>query len=273
VSRRRPEEAAVPTANSAVQAQPIINNNHARRGRFALHAFGVLLGLALLIPAATIASPSVEASASPACNGWNSTSQPPDRIRVFRVRTGRIDSVAFRQYVTTVLGKEWPAYLPVPVVQAGAVAVKQYAWFHALTPRRTKDGRCYDVKDSTGDQLYKPGKARIRSDHHRAVDVTWGVRLEKNGRLFMTGYRRGNKGACGSDATGWKLFARSATRCADNGKGYLEILRIYYGPGLNIKSAGGSAGTVVNSASSASAVAPTTAPTTSIDVTFAGFGG
>ena len=50
----------------------------------------------------------------------------------------------------------------------------------------------------------------------------------------MTGYRRGNKGACGSDATGWKLFARSATRCANQGEDYREILRIYYGPGLTI---------------------------------------
>ena len=93
------------------------------------------------------------------------------------------------------MGKEWPSYLPQPVVEAGAVAVKQYAWFHAMSPRRTNDGRCFDVRDSTGDQLYKPGKARIRSDHYRAADTTWGVHLIKDGRLFMTGYRRGDKGA------------------------------------------------------------------------------
>ena len=236
----------MPTANSAVLAQPI-QRSMSRYRRLVLHALGVVVGLALLVPAQAALPQSANAAASPACNGWDSTSRPPDRIRVLRVRTGRIESVDFRKYVVTVMGKEWPSYLPHAVVEAGAVAVKQYAWFHAMSPRRTSDGRCFDVRDSTGDQLYKPAKARIRSDHHRAADTTWGVHLIKDGRLFMTGYRRGNKGACGSDATGWKLYARSATRCANNGKSYQQILRIYYGPGLNIVSGGGGGGSVATS--------------------------
>ena len=68
----------------------------------------------------------------------------------------------------------------------------------------------------------------------------------------MTGYRRGSKGACGSDATGWKLFARTATRCANNGKSYRDILRIYYGPGLNIVSGGGGGGSVAASSTETS---------------------
>ena len=122
-----------------------------------------------------------------------------------------------------------------PVIEAGAVAVKQYAWFHAMAgsgQRITRDGRCYDVRDGTGDQLYKPNKSRIRADHYTALDATWSVSLRKSGNFFMTGYRRGNKANCGRDATGWKLFARSATRCAARGDSWREILRIYYGPGL-----------------------------------------
>ncbi len=232
----------MPSANPAVQAQPTITMRAPGR-RFALHAVGVLIGLALLVPAATIAAPSVVGRASPNnCAGWNSTTRPPDRIRVLRVKSGRIDSVPFKEYVTTVLGKEWPGYLPLAVVEAGAVAVKQYAWFHALgNGRRTSDGRCFDVRDSTGDQLYKPGKARVRMDHHRAVEATWAVTLFKDGRLFMTGYRRGNKGNCGRDATGWKLYARSATRCANRGYDFRRILRTYYGPNLRINESGSGA--------------------------------
>ena len=97
------------------------------------------------------------------------------------------------------------------------------------------------MTDGVGDQLYKPNKARIRQDHYTAIAATWGVRLTKSGNLFMTGYRTGNKGNCGHDSTGWKLFARSATRCAYNGDSYLQILRIYYGP-VAVINGGGSGG-------------------------------
>ena len=126
----------MPTANSAAPAQPI-QRSMSRYRRLVPKALGVLVGLALLAPTQAVAPQSVNAAASPACSGWNSTTRPPDWIRVLRVRTGRIESVEFRKYVVTVMGKEWPSYLPQAVVEAGAVAVKQYAWFHAMNPRRT----------------------------------------------------------------------------------------------------------------------------------------
>ncbi|MEX2547020.1 MAG: SpoIID/LytB domain-containing protein, partial [Chloroflexota bacterium] len=175
---------------------------------------------------------SVAASAGPSCSGWKSLTQPPRTIRVLRLASGRVQTVSFRKYIVTVMGKEWPSYLPQAVVEAGAVAVKQYAWYHAVYSSRSSSGRCFDVKDGTGDQLYRPGKARIRPDHHHAVDATWNVTLRKNGRFFMTGYRRGDKVRCGRDATGYKLFARSAVQCARRGLGWREILRKYYGPSL-----------------------------------------
>lgn len=253
----------MPSANPAVNTQPIITKRAPGR-RLALHALGVLIGLALLVPVATLAPSSVAARASAnTCQGWNSTSRPPDRIRVLRVRTGRIESVPFREYVITVMGKEWPSYLPQPVVEAGAVAVKQYAWFHSLgNSRRTGDGRCFDVRDSTGDQLYKPNRARVRPDHYRAAEATWGVTLFKDGRLFMTGYRRGDRVSCGRDATGWKLFARSATRCADRGFDYRRILRTYYAPGLEIVDVGSP-----TSAQSAALRSPNQSAQLSVDTT------
>lgn len=236
----------MPTANSAVVDQPMkpavlrISSHPPRLRRLATVALGAVLGVSLLIPADAIDPPVAAAGSSlNRCNGWNSTTRPPDSIRVLRRRSGRIERVPFRKYVITVLGKEWPSYLPQPVVEAGAVAVKQYAWYHALGRARvSRDGRCYDVHDGVGDQLYKPNRARVREDHYRAVNATWDIRLLKNGRLFMTGYRRGHVTRCGRDATGWKLYARSATRCAYRGFDYLDILRTYYSPDLEIVGGG-----------------------------------
>jgi hypothetical protein len=196
----------------------------------------------MFLPAQTLVATPVFAGASPNCPGWNSTTRPPDYIRVLRRQSGRVDRVPIKKYVLTVLGKEWPGYLPQQVINAGALAVKQYAWYHSLGNGRVSNrGQCFDVTDGVGDQLYKPGKARIRQDHYTALNATWGVRLVKNGSLFMTGYRTGNKGACGYDATGWKLYARSATRCAYRGDGYQQILRIYYGP-VSVSGSGSSSG-------------------------------
>lgn len=228
----------MPSANPAAGGKPIISAS--APGRHLRNTFlAIGLGLGLLLPAGLFAATGVAAHVPGGgggdCSRWTSTTRPPDYIRVYRNKSGRIDRVSFRKYVVTVLGKEWPGYLPMAVIEAGAVAAKQYAWYHSLSPRRMRDGRCFDVRDGIQDQLYRPGHARVRQDHYAAVNATWGVSLIKNSKLFMTGYRRGYKGRCGHDANGWKLFARTATRCAFSGKDFLQILRIYYGPDLTIR--------------------------------------
>lgn len=226
----------MPTANSAVRKQPTSSLTIQPTRSLRNLALGFVLSVATVLPAGLLIAPAISAVDAPEdnCRRWTSTTHPPDYIRVLR-RSGRIQNVPFRRYVVTVMGKEWPSYLPQAVVEAGAVAVKQYAWYHVLRgPRHTRNGRCFDVRDGTSDQLYKPQRARVRADHHAAVEKTWNITLLKGGRMFMTGYRRGERRRCGRDRTGWKLFARSATRCANSGKGYLKILRIYYGPDLEI---------------------------------------
>ena len=259
----------MPSANSAAERQPTqrtIFSLSTRPGpshRLRRFLLSLALSVTTLVPAGLILAPVALGAETPdghgavtpdahgaitqlavgaampseagACRRHTSTTRPPEYIYVYRNQSGRIQRVAFKKYVITVMGKEWPGYLPHAVIEAGAVAVKQYAWYHVLQgPRRTRDGRCYDLRDGTSDQLYKPKRARIRSDHHAAVQKTWQIILKKNDRLFMTGYRRGNKHRCGRDRTGWKLFARSATRCANAGRQYQRILRIYYGPNLTI---------------------------------------
>jgi hypothetical protein len=199
---------------------------------------GVLVGLSFLMPVAAMQPQAVAAKGS--CTGWQSKLVPPDTIRVYRRATGVVEVVPFPTYVVTVAAKEWPGYLPLPVIEAGTLAVKQYGWFYAMEGHHrssyvTDSGECYDVRDTTADQLYKPAKANITSKHHAALDKTWDFSLRKNFKWFLTGYRTGNKGPCASDATGWKLFARTATRCAnDLGYDWLQILDAYYSPNLQI---------------------------------------
>jgi len=193
-----------------------------------------------MIPMTLAQTSAVSAADDDSCTGWQSTRLPPDTIRVFRRATGVVEVVPFRTYVVTVMGKEWPGYLPVSLIEAGSVAVKQYGWYYAMEGRHrssyvTESGECYDVVDSTGDQLYKPEKARIVNKHWTAIGVTWDFRLRKDGKQFLTGYRTGNKGDCAFDATGWKLMARSAVRCAEDlAYSWKQILHAYYGPGLHI---------------------------------------
>ena len=206
----------------------------------ATKAIGMLFGLSLMIPMALTQASGVRAADDDSCTGWQSTRVPPDTIRVFRKATGVVEVVPFQTYVATVMGMEWPGYLPIAVIEAASVTVKQYGWYYAMEGRHrssyvSESGECYDVRDTTSDQLYKPGKARVVGKHWTAIGVTWDFHLRKDGRQFLTGYRTGEKGPCAHDATGWKLYARSAIRCAEDlGYSWKEILHAYYGPGLNI---------------------------------------
>ena len=232
----------MPTANPAAFARPKDKDSDGRKiGKVGVKVgvAAMALATALSIGLGSVEAPVAAAKAGPSCSRHSSLTRPPSAIRVLIVHSGRIQRVPFQKYVVTVMGKEWPSYLPQQVIEAGAVAVKQYAWYHAVYSSRSSRGRCYDVKDSTSDQLYKPHKSRVRADHYNALGKTWNVTLRKDGRFFMTGYRRGDKVRCGRDRTGYKLYARSAIQCARSGYGWQQILRTYYGPRLDLVGAGG----------------------------------
>ena len=73
----------MPTANSAAPTQPI-QRSMSRYRRLVLQALGVAVGLALLAPAQAALPQSANAAASPACNGWDSTSRPPKFVEALR---------------------------------------------------------------------------------------------------------------------------------------------------------------------------------------------
>lgn len=158
------------------------------------------------------------------CHAWSSSTTPPRSIRV-RVSDHRIIRVDFQLYVARVTSSEWNT-VPEQLRLAGAVAVKQYAWWKAMHPRPSKAG-CFDVWDSTRDQIYRHHKtppAHVWS----AVRATWSWRVLRDGRLIHAGYRTGRPRRCAADVDGYHLFARSASRCANAGWSARRILEVYY---------------------------------------------
>ncbi len=100
-------------------------------------------------------------------------------------------------------------------------------------PATGSASRCYDVRDDTMDQLYRPERANPTIDQQRAVDATWALTLRKFGRFFLTGYRAGVSSQCAADANGWKLYARSVEACARQGWTRQRLQRTYLGPNLS----------------------------------------
>jgi hypothetical protein len=185
----------------------------------------IALGV-LLVP-----SPAPVEAASSSCTGWTSSLVPPTSIRVLRTATKRTEVVDFRVYVEKVMPAEWGASHPAAALQAGAVAIKQYAWYYAMAGRwrggKDAAGKCYDVRDDSIDQVYNPAKTPA-SSHLAAVEVTWSWSVRRGDALVLTGYRPGIA-ACGDNATGYRLYQLEASRCASVNRWTAEqILRTYY---------------------------------------------
>ncbi|MFN8621141.1 MAG: SpoIID/LytB domain-containing protein [Chloroflexota bacterium] len=200
----------------------------------------VVILLALVAPfgaAPLDASPAALASGT--CTGWNSRVTPPSTIRVLRTGSHRVETVQLETYVVTVMASgEWPSNLPPAALEVGATAVKQYAWYYALRGNhrpgyRTRGGACYDVRDDTRDQLYRPEIARPTQKQLDALAATWALSLRKHDRFFLTGYRNGGNVNCAKDADGWRLYQQSLVNCAYRGWSRTQIQQRYYGRGLS----------------------------------------
>ena len=185
------------------------------------HRVLLLASLSLVALGAPLAPQLTSHALAGTCGtNWHSRTQAPQTIRVYRTRTGDVETVSFRQYISIVMASgEFPTWLPPAVLEVGAVAVKQYAWYYALQGHhrsgyRTSGGACYDVRDDTMDQLYRPERANPKANQLAAIDETWGLTLRKHGRFFLTGYRAGTTHRCARDADGWRIYTRSAQDCA-----------------------------------------------------------
>ena len=205
------------------------------------------------------------AADAPQCTGWTDEFHPPTEIRVLRkrgVNAGHVEVVPFWNYVGTVLAAEYSTSGPRgPVwMRMGAQAVKQYGWYYAMHWRGGKvtnyneDGtvasvECYDVRDSTADQIYAPERlvdgqwvpANIPSlANLTAMAEIWPNSMRKwvvdkqKSRFFLTGYRSGKGNPCGADADAFRIKQKSLADCTVKGLVYEETMRRYYEPRLLI---------------------------------------
>jgi hypothetical protein len=100
----------------------------------------------------------------------------------------RVVEIPFADYLRGVLPNEWIASWPDASLDAGAVAVKQYAWYTAFVGRKwSSQGYDFDLLDSTCDQHYVAGDFDPRTD--AALQRTWNITLTRDSALFPTYYR------------------------------------------------------------------------------------
>jgi len=151
----------------------------------------------------------------------------PTTIKVLRTATGEIETVDFNYYVKNVMPNEWgmPGW-PTETLKAGAMAVKMYGWMHVTTYHKYP-GLGYDVKDSTADQVYRPGTAEAYTD--AAVDATWNYSMTRNGQLFEPEYDSGVRGSLESISPN-RLGQGGAVILANQGMTWQQILHYYYDP-------------------------------------------
>jgi hypothetical protein len=186
--------------------------------------------LALAASLLLLPSTSVQpvAAADGHCTNWTSKTEPPPSIKVYRVNEGFVETVDFKHYVMNVAAREWNVDQK-QLRLAGVLAVKQYAWYHVLHYRGGKfEGKCFDVRDTTADQLFANKPASQIPDRIRnSVNKTWDWYLHRDGKLPMTGYRRGADVGCAENG-GYRLYVRSARKCAKQGWSAERILETYY---------------------------------------------
>lgn len=160
------------------------------------------------------------------CRTDGTDSVLPTTILVYRVKLGRVERVSFESYVKNVLPNEWVSLWPAASLQAGAVAVKSYGWYWALhSSRTTSSGKCYDVRDDTVSQVYRPSSATTATS--AAVDRTWTTRMTRSGHILQAHYCSTTT-ACSAWTDGNWMSQYGSRDQAKAGKRYPTILRSYY---------------------------------------------
>lgn len=146
---------------------------------------------------------------------------------VFPPNVQRVDRVPFIDYVRNVLPNEWSTSWPDASLDAGAVAVSQFAWSEAFVKQKWRSqGYPFDVVDSTCDQVYKDrDTSRDFTRTDAAVVRMWGTVLTRRNSLITTYYRAKDEQCAGrADCMGqWGTY-----HLANRGLSGLQILYYYY---------------------------------------------
>lgn len=175
-------------------------------------------------------TPSPPATAAALCGGYASQTTPPPTVRVYRAAAGTVETVDFRAYLKNVLSREWISSWTTESLRAGALAVKDYAWYQVLHWRGyvSASGECFDLFDTTRDQVYDPSRP-IYAPMAAAVDATWTTLALRSGSIVPTYYNAGGANEpCGANANGWQMFQWGSQACGLEGRSAAQIMSVYY---------------------------------------------
>ena len=239
-----------------------------RQSRRRALARALLVGLLALGATAVVAASAAAAGAGQPSTGAtaaaavpSTTLTPPATIKVARrfpandpsgVIVG-VDTVDFRTYCVRVLSHEWapPSAFSDEALQAGALAVKDYAWYWATHPTKLPDVAAWgaDVDDTTNYQEYMSWDYGQR--YWDAVNSTWGTTMTRDGQIFQASYYAGTYSGAPTD--GDHMTQWGSQYWAAQGRDHQWIVNYYY-PGTELVAVAGGAvsgGAVPASASAA----------------------
>jgi len=144
------------------------------------------------------------------------------------------NSIDFYYYVKNVLPKEWyyTSSWPDKSLQAGAMAVKMYGWYHVYYAKYPGQG--YDVKDNTADQSFEVNS----EDSTRctpAINAVGGIGVDiQSGSsyvLFEVHHIAGSEGP-GGQYSGY-MWQNGTKYWAQQGKGYTYMCHYYWDKSAN----------------------------------------
>ncbi len=138
-----------------------------------------------------------------------------------------VQTVGFQEYCSDVLPNEWmPSWNP-QALEAGALAIKMFAWYSTLHPV-TSQGFTYDVDNTINYQYFKYLSGTPQTD--AAVESIWNTAyVPPNGEILPLEYRSG-----WHDGPNWAFVGSGfmsqwgSQYLASVGHTFLQILNLYY---------------------------------------------
>lgn len=210
---------------------PLVNAAKYGNGGAVLKRF-----LVLLLPLMMILMGSTKAFAQPQTI-YNSPYPSQIRVAIREARPngdpdprGRIiyvKVVPFDDYVTNSLPNEWVPSWQQEALQAGAMAVKMFAWYHVLNPT-TLDGWEFDLDNTTNFQTYREGNRFRETDeaHQRVRNLAF---AEPDGTIVELNYRAGYEQDPNWQYRNAQMMAQWGSQYwADKGFNMLQILQWYF---------------------------------------------
>ncbi|MCY0896997.1 MAG: SpoIID/LytB domain-containing protein [Alicyclobacillaceae bacterium] len=145
-----------------------------------------------------------------------------------------VQTVGFEEYCEDVLPNEWIPSWNQQSLEAGAVAIKMFAWYWSLHPT-TQGGWTYDVDNTTNFQkfVYLSGTPETDS----AVQSTWNVTfVPSNGEITPLDYRSGYPGGPNWGFVGSGIMSQWGTQywASVAQEPFTSILSLYY-PGFSLQ--------------------------------------